>query len=62
MKNRDRYWHYRNEYDVLCELQTAIASGCGCVIEAITSKEYECKGKEPEDCKFCIQLWLNEED
>ena len=62
MKNRDRYFLHRNEYDVLVSIQAAIASGvCGCVIEALTGKDYECKGKTFEDCKFCLQLWLNEE-
>ena len=63
MKNRDRYLLHRNEYDVLCAIQAAIASGiCGCVIEAVTGKEYDCKGKTHEDCNFCIQLWLNSEE
>lgn len=63
MKNRDRYWHHRNEYDILCQIQTAIASGvCGCVIEALIGRDYDCKGKTLDDCKFCIQLWLNSED
>ncbi len=63
MKNRDRYWHQRNEYDVLIGIQAAIASGvCGCVIEAITGKDYDCKGKKLEDCWLCIRLWLNEEE
>ena len=63
MKNRDRFLLHRNEYDVLIGIQAAIASGiCGCVIEALIGKEYDCKGKTLEDCAFCIQLWLNSED
>lgn len=63
MKNRDRYLLHRNEYDVLIAIQAAISSGlCGCIIEALIGRDYDCQGKTFEDCKDCIQKWLNSED
>ncbi len=58
MKNRERYILNVNEYDMLVKIQAVMA---GCVIEALTGKDYPC----PDDlctCKECIQKWLNEED
>lgn len=61
MTNRERYILRVNEYDMLVKIQAVMA---GCVIEALTAKEYTC----PDDkccmlstCMECIQKWLNEE-
>lgn len=62
MKNRDKYILKVNEYDLLIRIQAVMA---GCVLEALTGKDYPC----PDDkccmlstCKACIQKWLNEEE
>jgi len=61
MKNRERYILRQNEYDLLVKIQAVMA---GCVLEALTGKDYPC----PDDkvcmlstCMECIQKWLNEE-
>lgn len=61
MKNRDRYITGRNEYDLLVNIQAVMA---GCVLEALTGKDYPC----PDDgccmlstCKECIRKWLDED-
>lgn len=61
MTNRERYILRVNEYDMLVKIQAVMA---GCVIEALTAKEYKC----PDDkvcmlstCEECIQKFLNEE-
>ena len=66
MKNRDKYILQRNEYDMLVQIQAAIASQPYlCVIEALAGKDYPC----PDDkvcmlstCEACIQAWLNKEE
>ena len=64
MKNRDRYILKRNEYDMLMEIQAALAHGEKCVVDAITRKERDCANYIKQDlevCSKCIQAWLNEE-
>lgn len=64
MKNRDRYILKRNEHDVLMEIQTALAYGERCIVDAITRKERDCVNYIKQDlevCSKCIAAWLNEE-
>lgn len=65
MKNRDKYILQQNEYDMLVQIQVAIASQPYlCVIEALTGKDYPCPDDKVcmlDTCEECIQNWLNEE-
>lgn len=61
MKNHEKYIQKVNDLDMLVKIQAVMA---GCVIEALTGKDYPC----PDDkccmlstCKGCIQKWLNED-
>lgn len=67
MMNRDRYILKRNEYDLLVDLNYELMDGKKCIIEALTG-EYQygedgmrCVCYGYEQCKVCIQDWLNEE-
>lgn len=65
MKNRERYILKRNEYDMLMDVQMALAHGERCIIDAITGKERSCANYVKQDlrvCDKCIREWLNEED
>ena len=49
---------------MLMEIQTALAHGEKCVVDAITRKERDCTNYIKQDlevCDKCIQAWLNEE-
>lgn len=65
MTNREKYILQRNEYDMLVQIQAAIASQPYlCVIEALTGREYSCTEDKCcmlSTCEECIQRWLNEE-
>lgn len=64
MTNRDRYILKRNERDMLMEIQTALAYGEKCIIDAIAGKVRDCTNYSRGDlevCDKCIQFWLNEE-
>lgn len=61
MTNRERYILRVNEYDMLVKIQAVMA---GCVIEALTGKDYPCPDDKVcmfDTCKECIQKFLNEE-
>ena len=64
MTNRGKYILQRNEYDMLVQIQAAIASQPYlCVIEALTGKDYPCPDDKVcmlDTCEECIQRWLNE--
>lgn len=61
MTNRDKLLE-TNEYDLLVKIQEAMVGGCCCIIDAISGQCYPCKTDRtlPDDCKDCIQKWLNE--
>lgn len=64
MKNRDRYILKVDEYDMLMKIQTALAHGERCIVDAITGKVRDCANYNQrglEACDKCIQAWLNEE-
>lgn len=61
MTNRERYILNIKEYDLLVKIQACM---CGCVLEALTGKDYPC----PDDkccllstCQACIHAWLDKE-
>ncbi len=72
MKNRDRYIHKVNEYDMLVKMQKHITEcGCLCVVDILTGRMNPCpeemRGKVGAEsrlavCSKCIQKWLNEEE
>lgn len=68
MNNRQRYILNANEYDFLIRIQHYMERCMpifkGCIIDAITGKIYYCPTTNPdmEDCKECIQNWLNEDE
>lgn len=65
MTNRDKLLE-TNEYDLLVKIQEAMIDGCCCIIDAITGQCHPCKWYDvshtalPDDCRDCIQKWLNE--
>ena len=62
MKNKDKYFSQHQVERSLERIQRGLSEvNCGCVIEAITGKEWECLGKNPGCCPFCIKLWLEDE-
>lgn len=68
MRNSLRYIINANEYDFLIRIQHYMERQMplykGCVIDALTGKVYNCSALSPdmEDCKKCIQKWLNEDE
>lgn len=63
MRNSLRYIINANEYDFLIRIQHYMLFR-GCIIDALTGKVYNCYTVSPdmEDCKKCIQKWLNEDE
>lgn len=60
MTNREHYILNANEYDMLIRIQACMV---GCVLEALTGKDYPCPDDSCalETCKKCIQQWLNQQ-
>lgn len=49
---------------MLMQIQTALAHGERCIVDAITGKVRDCTNYNQRDlevCDKCIQAWLNEE-
>ena len=64
MKNRDKYIHKTNEYDMLISIQTALNHGECCVLDALTRTTNICfyNSDKQKDCETCIRSWLNEDN
>ena len=67
MTNYDRLLKW-NEYDMLVAIQEAMIGGWCCIVDAITGQRHPCKWYDAadraliDDCKECIQKWLNEKE
>lgn len=63
MNNRQRL-HNTCLYDLLMrwtENLSKFKKGI-CILDVITGEKYPCKYTGIDDCKYCIQSWLNKEE
>lgn len=63
MTNREKYFTWRNEYDLMCAVESNTAICPIRVVAGISREEkvMRCYRYVRESCSECIENWLNEE-
>lgn len=63
MKNRDKYFTQKNEYDLMMDIEKNTNTCPIRVIAGISreAKIMRCYNYRHEGCDKCVQKWLNEE-
>ena len=57
MDNRMKYITKRNEYDLMLSI---LRNTKACPIYAVSGQEIPCDPNDKNNCKKCIQNWLND--